>query len=140
GLVGRIFREFAITIIVSIIASGLVSLTLTPLMCARLLGDRGHNAKKTFMERIANAVINPVIAFYGRTLTFFLKHRWISAFTWLVCMAGTIWLFMAVPKACLPVGDSSFLFGVLIGQQGSSPDQMHAYQNEADKIMQANPD
>ena len=49
GLVGRIFREFAITIVVSIFASGLVSLTLTPLMCARMLAARGHGAKKTWM-------------------------------------------------------------------------------------------
>src|ERR1044071_724775 len=51
GLVGRIFREFAITIVVSIIASGLVSLTLTPLMCARLLADRGVGSRRTWMER-----------------------------------------------------------------------------------------
>ena len=140
GLVGRIFREFAVTIIVSIIASGLVSLTLTPLMCARLLSNRGHGAKKTLMERFANAVINPTIAMYGRSLHFFLKHRWLSLITWFVCLAGTVLLFMAIPKAFLPVGDSSFLFGVLIGQQGSSPEQMHVYQNQADKIMQANPD
>src|SRR5205085_11664315 len=52
GLVGRIFREFAITIVVSIIASGVVSLTLTPLMCARMLGQRGHGTKKTWIERV----------------------------------------------------------------------------------------
>ena len=51
GLVGRIFREFAITIVVAIIASGLVSLTLTPLMCARLLKARGEGSKRTWMER-----------------------------------------------------------------------------------------
>ena len=50
GLVGRIFREFAVTIVVAIIASGLVSLTLTPLMCARMLSDRGEGSKKTWME------------------------------------------------------------------------------------------
>ena len=55
GLVGRIFREFSITIIVSIFASGIVSLTLTPLMCARLLTDRGAGAKKTFIERVSAA-------------------------------------------------------------------------------------
>ena len=139
GLVGRIFREFAVTIIVSIIASGVVSLTLTPLMCARMLSPRGHGSKKTIMERIANAVINPVIAFYGRTLTFFLKHRWISAVTWIVCMVGTVYLFMLVPKSFLPVGDSSFLRGVTIAPEGSSPEQMRAFQNQADAIMRQNP-
>ena len=56
GLVGRIFREFAITIVVAILASGLVSLTLTPLMCARMLKDRGPGAKKTWMERVVGGV------------------------------------------------------------------------------------
>src|SRR5205085_1679505 len=56
GLVGRIFREFAITIVISIFASGLVSLTLTPLMTSRMLKDRGHGAKKTWMERVVGRI------------------------------------------------------------------------------------
>ena len=56
GLVGRIFREFAITIIVAIFASGIVSLTLTPLMCSRLLGRRGQGAKRTWMERVVGGI------------------------------------------------------------------------------------
>src|SRR5205814_993624 len=51
GLMGRIFREFSLTIIISILASGIVSLTLTPLMCARMLGERGHGTKKTWKMR-----------------------------------------------------------------------------------------
>ena len=139
GLVGRIFREFAVTIIVSIIASGLVSLTLTPLMCARLLATRGEHGKKTLMERFANAIIDPIIAFYGRTLTWFLKHVWVSVAIWLICFAGTVALFYAVPQSFLPLGDSSFIFGFMIGQQGTSHVQMHEYQTQADKIMQADP-
>ena len=56
GLVGRIFREFAVTIVVAIFASGLVSLTLTPLMSARLLADRGAGARRTWMERVVGGV------------------------------------------------------------------------------------
>src|SRR5438045_7225034 len=56
GLVGRIFREFAVTIVVSILASGIISLTLTPLMCARLLGQRGHGTKKSFVERVIGGI------------------------------------------------------------------------------------
>src|SRR5262249_22661259 len=66
GLVGRIFREFAITIVVAIFASGLVSLTLTPLMCARLLKDRGHGSKRTWMERVIGGVEKRVLDIYGR--------------------------------------------------------------------------
>ena len=78
GLVGRIFREFAITIVVAIFASGLVSLTLTPLMCARLLKERGPGAKKTWMERVIGGVEKRVLASYGESLWWFLRQRWIS--------------------------------------------------------------
>jgi len=139
GLMGRIFREFSITIVISILASGMVSLTLTPLMTSRLLSNRGVGAKKTWMERIFGAFERRVLDVYGRSLWFFLRNRWISAVTWVVCLAGTAYLFYVVPKAFLPVGDSSFIRGVLVAQEGTSPDQMRAYQTQAEKIMKANP-
>jgi len=139
GLMGRIFREFSISIVISILASGIVSLTLTPLMTSRLLKERGKDAKKTWMERGFGALEHRVLDVYGRHLWFFLRHRWISAITWVVCLAGTAYLFYIIPKSFLPVGDSSFIRGVLVAQEGSSPDQMHAYQTQADRIMRANP-
>jgi hydrophobic/amphiphilic exporter-1 (mainly G- bacteria), HAE1 family len=139
GLVGRIFREFSITIVVSIIASGIVSLTLTPLMTSRLLASRGPGAKKTWVERVSGNIEHRVLEVYGRQLWFFLRHRWISALIWLVCLAGTGYLFYTVPKSFLPVGDSSLIFGVLVAQEGSSPEQMHRYQDAAEKILHANP-
>jgi hydrophobic/amphiphilic exporter-1 (mainly G- bacteria), HAE1 family len=139
GLMGRIFREFSLTIVISILASGIVSLTLTPLMTSRLLGQRGAGAKKTWMERVFGAFEHRVLDVYGRSLWFFLRHRWISAATWIVCLAGTVFFFYIVPKSFLPVGDSSFIRGILVAQEGSSPDQMHAYQTQAEKIMKANP-
>jgi HAE1 family hydrophobic/amphiphilic exporter-1 len=139
GLVGRIFREFAITIVVAIIASGLVSLTLTPLMCARLLKARGHGIKQNWIERSTGRIEKRVLDVYGRSLWWFLRHRWISALTWAACMAGTILLFTVVPKAFLPVGDSSFIWGVMIGKEGSSPDQMQALQNQSAEIMRQDP-
>src|SRR5215470_9430732 len=139
GLVGRIFREFSITIVISILASGIVSLTLTPLMTSRLLSERGAKAKKTLVERVIGGVERRVLGAYGRYLWFFLRYRWISAVIWFVCLLGTGYLFYAVPKSFLPVGDSSFIRGVLVAQEGTSPEQMHAYQTQAEKIMRANP-
>ncbi len=139
GLMGRIFREFSITIVISIIASGVVSLTLTPLMTSRLLSERGAGSKKTWMERVFGAMEHRVLDVYGRSLWFFLRHRWVSAVTWVVCLIGTGYLFYVIPKSFLPVGDSSFIRGVLVAQEGSSPDQMRAYQNSAEEIMRANP-
>jgi hydrophobic/amphiphilic exporter-1 (mainly G- bacteria), HAE1 family len=138
GLVGRIFREFAVTIIVAILASGIVSLTLTPLMCARMLGQRGHGNRRTLMERGFGAIEKRVLAGYGRSLWFFLRHKWVSAMIWLVCLAGTGWLLYSIPKSFLPVGDSGFLLGVLIGQEGASPKEMQRFQNIAEDVMHHN--
>ena len=140
GLMGRIFREFSITIVVAIFASGLVSLTLTPLMCARMLSRRGEGARKTFLERIVGGAEHRVLGVYGNSLWFFLRHRWISFCIWLICLGGTGYLLWQIPKSFLPTGDSSFLMGVMIAQQGSSPAQMQAYQKQVEAAMQANPD
>ncbi len=139
GLVGRIFREFAVTIVVAILASGLVSLTLTPLMCARLLEERGHGHKKTWMERVMGALEKRILSVYGRSLWWFLRHRWVSALIWVACLAGTVGLFMIVPKAFLPVGDSSFIWGVMIAKEGTSPEQMRTLQDQADDVLRADP-
>ncbi|HWO43069.1 MAG TPA: efflux RND transporter permease subunit [Candidatus Eisenbacteria bacterium] len=139
GLVGRIFREFAVTIVVAIMASGLVSLTLTPLMCSRLLKDRGPGAPKTWMERVVGATERRFLGFYGRTLWWFLRFRSVSAAIWAICLLGTVLLFAVVPKAFLPVGDSSFIWGVMIGREGSSPQQMRALQDQADEVLRNDP-
>jgi len=139
GLVGRIFREFAITIVIAIFASGLVSLTLTPLMCARLLKPRGEGAKKNWVERVIGGIEHRVLRVYGGSLWWFLRHRWVSAIIWALCLAGTIALFMIVPKAFLPPGDSSVIFGAFIAREGSSPDQMKALQNRVDQALHEDP-
>jgi HAE1 family hydrophobic/amphiphilic exporter-1 len=139
GLVGRIFREFAVTIVVAIFASGIVSLTLTPLMTARLLADRGPGSKRTWMEKIIGAVERRVLAVYGTSLSWFLAHRWVSLVIWAACVAGTVQLFRTVPKAFLPPGDSSVVFGVFIAKEGSSPQQMHAIQDRVDMALHEDP-
>jgi hydrophobic/amphiphilic exporter-1 (mainly G- bacteria), HAE1 family len=139
GLVGRIFREFAVTIVIAILASGLVSLTLTPLMCARLLQPRGEGAKKTWMERVIGGIERRVLAVYGGSLWWFLRHRWISLVIWVACLAGTIGLFVLVPKAFLPPGDSSVIWGAFIAAEGSSPQQMQALQDRVDQTLQQDP-
>ena len=139
GLIGRIFNEFAMTIIIAIIASGVVSLTVTPLMCSRLLRDRGAGHRKTFIERTIGAVEKRVLAAYGRVLWFFLRWRFISLIIWVVCMAGTVYFFQKVPKAFLPVGDSGFILGVMRAQEGSSPEQMQAYQTKVEDVLHSIP-
>jgi HAE1 family hydrophobic/amphiphilic exporter-1 len=139
GLVGRIFREFAVTIVIAIFASGLVSLTLTPLMCARLLKERGEGTRKTWMERVIGGIEHRILSRYGTSLTWFLRHRWVSLVIWIACVAGTVGLFMLVPKAFLPPGDSSVIFGAFIAREGSSPEQMKALQNRVDEALHQDP-
>ena len=139
GLVGRIFREFAITIVIAILASGLVSLTLTPLMCARLLSNRGEGAKQTWMERVIGGIEKRILSVYGGSLWWFLRNRWISPVIWVICLAGTIYLFMLIPKTFLPPGDSSVIFGAFIAKEGSSPKQMREYQDRVDEMLHNDP-
>ncbi|MEK6336210.1 MAG: efflux RND transporter permease subunit [Acidobacteriota bacterium] len=139
GLVGRVFREFAITIVIAIFASGLVSLTLTPLMCARLLKERGEGSKKTWLERVIGGIERRVLALYGGSLWWFLRRRWISLVIWVICLVGTVWLFVMVPKAFLPPGDSSVIFGAFIAREGSSPAQMHELQSRVDEKLHEDP-
>lgn len=138
GLIGRTFQEFAITIIIAIIASGLVSLTLTPLMCARMLA-RHETHRKTWLELHVHRVLDRVIRVYGNSLHFFLHHKWISLLAWGICLAGTVIIAIKVPKSFLPAGDSGFIRGMFMAQEGSSPERMRAYQDEVDRILQENP-
>src|SRR5438132_1788421 len=130
GLLGRIFREFSVTIIVAILASGLVSLTLTPLMCARILGERKAGHKRTRMEKWTGDFIKRVIAGYGRALDKFLDRAWLTIPIILACIVGLWFFFTHLPFTLLPPGDSGFIRGVFIAQEGSSPAQMRAYQQQ----------
>src|SRR5689334_22966855 len=139
GLLGRIFREFSVTIIVAILASGLVSLTLTPLMCARILGERKAGHKRAWMEKHTSNFIQRVIAAYGRLLDKFLDRAWLAVPILLACIVGLWFFFTNLPFTLLPPGDSGFIRGVFIAQEGSSPEQMRAYQAEVNKKFQEDP-
>jgi HAE1 family hydrophobic/amphiphilic exporter-1 len=135
GIIGRIFQEFSVTIIVSILASGLVSITLTPMMCSRILGERGKGGQ-TWVEKTVGGFFKKVTQTYGRSLHFFLEHRWISAAVWAGCLLATLWFFGQLPKTFLPVGDSGFVRGVVIAQEGVSPQRFRQLQKQVEAIVQ----
>jgi HAE1 family hydrophobic/amphiphilic exporter-1 len=139
GLLGRIFREFSVTIIVAILASGLVSLTLTPLMCARMLGERRAGHKRTWMEKRTGDFIKRVIDGYGRALDRFLDRAWLAVPILIACIVGLAFFFTHLPFTLLPPGDSGFVRGVFIAQEGSSPAQMHAYQQQVNEKLKQDP-
>ncbi len=138
GIMGLVFREFGVTIIVAIIASGIVSLTLTPMMCSRMLKDRSEK-NRTWLEETSQKIEKRVLDLYGRSLHFFLRERWLSAFIWLVCFAGTVWFFMLVPKTFLPTGDSSFLRGLFMADTPTAAPQMRVFQDKIREMLQSNP-
>ncbi|PYJ10650.1 MAG: acriflavine resistance protein B [Verrucomicrobia bacterium] len=139
GLLGRIFQEFSITIIVAILASGLVSLTLTPLMCARILGERRAGHKRARMEKWTGNFIKRVIDVYGRALDKFLDRAWLTIPILLTCILGLWFFFTHLPFTLLPPGDSGFARGVFIAQEGSSPEQMRAFQKLVNEKIEADP-
>src|SRR5271165_3056586 len=138
GIIGRIFREFSVTIMVAIFASGIVSITLTPMMCSRVLGPRGES-DRTWVERTVGGLFEQITRVYGRSLYFFLHHRWISAVIWAGCFAVTVWVFGLLPKTFIPAGDSGFVRGVVLCQEGVSPDRIKVLQKEVDAVMRKNP-
>ena len=138
GLIGRIFREFSIVVVVAILASGFVSLTLTPMMCRFML--TGHSSGvKTGMEKFANNMVAFCLRWYGLSLHWFLKRRLISLIAWFVTLGATVWLFMLLPKSFLPVGDSGVIRGMFMAKTGTSPQKMVEYQEKIDTILQKNP-
>ena len=139
GLLGRIFREFAITIIVAIFASGLVSLTLTPLMCSRILAERGPSHRKSWMERFTEGFFNPIRDFYGRSLDKFLDHGWLAAPIVLACAIGVVFFFKQLSFTLLPTGDSGTIRGSFIVPESASPDQQRRLQDQLDPVLQGNP-
>ena len=139
GLLGRIFREFAVTIIVAIFASGLISLTLTPLMCARMLKERGPGHRKSWMERFTERFLKPILAGYSRSLDWFLDHGWLALPIIAACAAGLWYFFTALPFTLLPTGDSGVVRGLFVMQEGTSPEQQRQIQDKLDPILQANP-
>ena len=139
GLLGRIFQEFSITIIVAILASGLVSLTLTPLMCARILDERRAGHQRARMERWTGDFIKRVIDWYSRALDRFLDRAYLTVPILLGCIAGLWFFFTHLPFTLLPPGDSGSARGVFIAQEGTSPEQMRAFQKQVNEKIIAEP-
>jgi multidrug efflux pump len=110
-VVGRLFREFAITLAVTILVSALVSLTLTPMMCSRILKDKAE-AKETRFYHWSENVFNSIIAAYGRMLRVILRHRFATLLVTISTFVATVVLFIEVPKGFFPVQDTGVILGI----------------------------
>ena len=110
-VVGRLFREFAVTLAVTIVISAVVSLTLTPMMCARML-HYDPKEQQTRFYRASERVFERMIAFYGRTLKFVLRFQTITLLVALGTLVLTIFLYIIIPKGFFPVQDTGVIQGI----------------------------
>ena len=118
-IVGRLFREFAVTLAVTILVSAIVSLTLTPMMCAKLLKRHDPRQQSRFYKSTEN-FYNRVIEFYGRTLKFVLQHQTITLLVTAGTLVLTLFLYVVVPKGFFPVQDTGVILGISEGPQNVS--------------------
>jgi multidrug efflux pump len=137
-VVGRLFREFAVTLAVTIVISAVVSLTLTPMMCSRIL--RHHpEAQQGRFYRASEKVFERMIAFYGRTLKWVLQYQTITLLVALATLVLTVLLYIAIPKGFFPVQDTGVIQGISQAPQSISFSAMVQQQQELAKIILADP-
>ncbi|WP_105638790.1 MdtB/MuxB family multidrug efflux RND transporter permease subunit [Cronobacter dublinensis] len=118
-IVGRLFREFAVTLAVAILISAVVSLTLTPMMCARMLSHASLRKQNRF-SRASERVINRVIDRYGQLLKRVLNHPWLTLGVAVGTLALTVLLWLVIPKGFFPVQDNGIIQGTLQAPQSVS--------------------
>jgi len=137
-VVGRLFREFAITLAVTILVSAVVSLTLTPMMCSRILQDKSV-AKQTRFYYWSERVFNSIIASYGRTLQVVLRHRFATLMVTISTFVATVLLFIVVPKGFFPVQDTGVILGISEAPQTVSFTSMAERQQRLVDILLKDP-
>jgi multidrug efflux pump len=137
-VVGRLFREFAITLAVTILVSAFVSLTLTPMMCSRILQNK-KTAKQTRFYYWSEKVFNSVIAWYGRTLTVVLRYRFITLLVTIGTLVGTLLLYVVIPKGFFPVQDTGVILGISEAPQTVSFTSMAERQQKLVDILLQDP-
>jgi HAE1 family hydrophobic/amphiphilic exporter-1/multidrug efflux pump len=119
GLVGRLFREFAVTVSTTIIISAFVSLTLTPMMCARLLRSQPRHPG-TADPRLLDRFFQGLLRSYDTSLKWVFNHRRTTLAVLLLTIFGTGYLYVAIPKGFFPQQDTGFIFGLAEGAQDVS--------------------
>src|SRR5205085_48741 len=135
---GRLFREFAITLSVTILVSAVVSLTLTPMMSARLLRHRPQTEQGRIARASENA-FNKIIEYYGKTLQFVLRHQTATLLVFLGTFAMTILLFIVIPKGFFPIQDTGVIQGISEAAQTVSFREMSERQQALAKVILKDP-
>jgi len=140
GITGRVFLEFSITIITATLMSGVVSLTLTPMMCSRILQGRTKNIEdKTAIEKVSYRIEKMFLDFYSPTLYWMLKRHFTTLVIIVACIFGSVYFAMKLPQIFFPTGDSGFMQGGFITNTKSSSKELKILQDEVSKILKTTP-
>lgn len=139
GMVGRVFREFAVAISVAIIISGFVSLTLTPMLCARVLKSETVNKKENVLMRGIEAGFQGMLRAYEWTLDRVLRFKAVMLVVTLLTIVGTVWLYVIVPKGFFPSEDTGFLFAITEAKTDIGFESMLEHQRKVADIVRADP-
>jgi HAE1 family hydrophobic/amphiphilic exporter-1 len=139
GIVGRVFREFAVTISVAIVVSGFVSLTLTPMLCARVLKAHDPGKKEHFILRWFERMFAAWLRGYEWALDWVLAKKALMLIITLATLGGTIYLYMIVPKGFFPQEDTGFLIGVTEAATDTSFDAMTVRQKALVDVLKSDP-
>jgi len=145
GLVGRMFREFALTLTIAVVASAIVSLTLTPMMCGRLLRESDGEAHgegiltNRFTAGLSD-LIERAVDFYHQSLVWVLRHQRETLVVTLITLAATIGLYIAMPKGFLPLQDTGLITAVTEAGADVSFEEMQRLQHRVEDLILANSD
>jgi hydrophobe/amphiphile efflux-1 (HAE1) family protein len=138
GIVGRLFREFAVTVSVAVVASAFVSLTLTPVMCSLFL--KGHDdATRGWFNRLCERGFTAMLNGYDRGLRFVLRHQFSVLLSTLLLMVLTGYLYVTIPKGFFPQQDTGFIFGIAETRQDASFAKMAGIMEQIADIANADP-
>jgi hydrophobe/amphiphile efflux-1 (HAE1) family protein len=139
GIIGRLFREFAVTLSVAVAISAIVSLTVTPMMAGRLLRPERETKQGRF-ARASERVFNAMVHGYDRALTWVLEHALLMLFLTFATLGLTVFLAIRVPKGLFPQQDTGMLAGFSEASQDISSGAMRAAQEKVNQIVKADPD
>jgi multidrug efflux pump len=142
GLVGRMFREFALTLTIAVVASAIVSLTLTPMMCGRLLRQAGDDVRAAdrALARRFHALIERTVEGYRQSLEWVLRHQRETLLVTLATLAATIFLYIVIPKGFLPLQDTGLITAVTEAGTDVSFTEMQRRQREVEAIIRTDAD
>jgi hydrophobic/amphiphilic exporter-1 (mainly G- bacteria), HAE1 family len=139
GIVGRVFREFAVTVAVAIVMSGFVSLTLTPMLCARVLKEHDAHKRLNIVLRSFEYVFNRMLGSYEWALDRVLARRFVMLMVTFATLIGTVVLYYVVPKGFFPLEDTGFITAITEASSDTSFDAMVERHRQLDAIIAADP-